>query len=230
VARLRHREGASIVIPWREGAPGRREALDWIASQHSQNGYKVVIAEPEVVEPWCKADAVMPAVEASDGCVIVADADVWVMPAALASAVRAVTVGAASWAVPHKMVYRLNKWGTERWYKGLMPAKRKMYDRKPYVGVLGGGIVVAHRDTLLDVPLDRRFKGPGHEDEAWGIALRTLLGEPWRGTAPLYHLWHEPMPRLSHRRGSIENWKMYVQYAEARGHADTIRMLLKDAR
>lgn len=177
----------------------------------------------------------MPEIEAAEpGIVVVADADVW--SDGLTSAVRAVTVGAAEWSMPHGKVYRLNPESTLKLLAGeepvLRPQRRREpawpLSRRPYEGVLGGGIVIAHRDTFLEIPLDPRFKGPGQEDESWGYAIQTLAGSGWHGKAPLFHLYHEPLPRLSHRRGSKESWDLYRRYAEANMNKAAMRSLIEE--
>jgi hypothetical protein len=84
-------------------------------------------------------------VERSSADVIVlADADVWTD--GIPAAVKAVEDGAA-WAVPHQLVRRLDENGGEA--------------ERPYVGIEGGGVVVAPREVILSCPLDVRFVGWG---------------------------------------------------------------------
>ena len=72
------------------------------------------------------------------------------------------------------------------------------------------------RKLALDIPLDPRFVGWGGEDLAWGYALTTLAGEPWRSDEPLYHLWHPTPARQSRKLGSSENERVRRLYREAR--------------
>lgn len=198
------------IIPWRPGCPHRARALEHVLSLHE---YPVTIAEAPPGD-WCKALAVMPAVERSSADVIVlADADVWTD--GIEAAVKAVEDEAA-WAIPHQLVRRLDENGGEA--------------ERPYVGIEGGGIVVARRETLLDVPLDPRFVGWGQEDESHGVALTTLHGRPWRGTADLTHFHHPPQPRLSRARGSRESWELRRRYMRARHDKRAMRELVAEAR
>jgi hypothetical protein len=87
--------------------------------------------------------------------------------------------------------------------------------QRPYRGYRGGGFVVAPRKTLIDIPIDPRFVGWGHEDSAWAWALMTLAGNPWRGTAPLVHLWHPPQERPSRRHGSAQSMELERRYQAA---------------
>lgn len=217
---------AVVVVPWRH-SPQRERVWRWVKARYAEKHPDWPVHVSGTSEgPWVKADAVMPKIEqAGDDVVVVADADCWC--AGLESAVLAVTCGVAEWAVPHKTVYRLTEDATERLIGGEVPLPLET-ERRPYHGVWGGGILVAHRDTFLRVPLDPRFQGPGQEDEAWGVALWTLAGQGWRGTADLLHLWHDPLPRLSHRRGSLKSWKLYQRYARAREHPEQMEALLKE--
>ena len=158
--------------------------------------------------------------------VLVADADVWTDD--IYEAVAEVQAGAA-WAVPHRGVYRLTEQATRELVLG-EPWEHLETVERPYLGVEGGGIVVIHRSLLLQVPLDPRFVGWGQEDESHGIALRTLLGPPWRGKAPLAHLWHPPQSRISRTRGSEEGWRLRRRYLKAQRDPRAMRALLEEAR
>lgn len=158
----------------------------------------------------------MPEIRSSDAeIVVVADADVWTD--GLSAAVTAVKDG-APWAMPHTEVHRLSKDG-----RGLA--------QEPYRGALGGGIVVAPRQTLLDIPLDPRFVGWGQEDHSWGLALTTLAGIPWRGEATLTHFWHPPQERITRKYGSVESKALYLRYVTAaRTDPRAMRDLIEEIR
>ena len=51
-------------------------------------------------------------------------------------------------------------------------------EEDPYPGNPTGTLLVIPREMVLDVPPDVRFKGWGQEDEAWGGALKRLVGNP----------------------------------------------------
>lgn len=156
------------------------------------------VVEAPGPDPWIKAEAVNPAVAATDAeIVVVADADVWTD--GLERAVYAVACG-EPWAMPHGIVKRLTEASTAHYTAGATALAADL-DRPAYQGLWGGGIVVAPRLTLLDVPMDPRFVGWGGEDVSWAIALHVLAGPGWRGTADLIHLWHPPEPRMSGKYG-----------------------------
>lgn len=185
------------------------------------------------VGDWCKARSVGLALDDSPDVdvLVVHDADVLVAPAALRRALDAIDRGAA-WAVPHDQVRRLTRASTEDLMeRGPYQAGGHRLDRPAYRGVAGGGIVVIRRDVYDQCPLDPRFCGWGSEDEAWGWALETLHGQPWRGNAPLTHLWHGPQPvaRRSTRGDSIRLWRAY-RSAQQAGDMTAMAVLVAGAR
>lgn len=219
----------SVVVPWRADGGHRDRAWTWVQARWTElhPTWQIVVGEPPD-GPWCKAAAVADALTKADGSIlVVADADVWCD--ATRAAVEAVH-RSVQWAIPHGKVYRLTEDATNGVLAGeARPAPAAGLDRTPYVGVEGGGLVVLHRDTYRQTPLDRRFVGWGQEDESWGLALRTVVGPPWRGVAPLWHLWHPPQPRLNQHVGSQPGRALHVRYqCAARDGVDAMRALLAE--
>lgn len=216
-----------VVIPYRDGCRYRARALAWVLARYRERhpAWRVTVAE-HPAGPWVKAAAVMPAVRGSRADVlIVADGDVWCD--AIAPAVAAVQDGAA-WAVPHRLVRRLTDQATALTIAG-SPWERLTLAERPYTGREGGGLVVASRDTMREVPMDERFVGWGREDQAWAMALTTLRGPCWRGHAPLVHLWHPPQPRPDRKRGRPETEALFRAYCRARRSPARMRALLDGA-
>lgn len=202
----------TVVVPWRP-APDR--VLIWadLRQRWEALGYQVIEgACPD--GPWSKGAAVADGMSRAEGVVVVADADVWCD--GTDEAVAAVEAG-AKWAVPH---FRVLRWG----------GHGRALAEPPYPGRIGGGLVVLTRATYDRVPMDPRFHGWGQEDEAWGLALRTMLGKPWRGYADLNHYWHEPAPRDSRAVGSDESAALYRRYAAASRNPALMRELLEEVR
>lgn len=161
---------------------------------------------------------------APDGIVVLHDADCFC--AGLGDAIAAVANGAA-WAVPHTFVHRLTQEATASTLSG---RPDMTVEQKPYPGIVGGGIVVARRETLLEAPLDPRFIGWGQEDQSFGFAMSCLFGEPRRGHADLIHLWHPHPPRMDRKRGSPENWALRERYDKARWNRAAMRELIEEGR
>lgn len=164
---------------------------------------------------------------------IVADADVLIDPDHLRRAVTAVT-GAATgfkWAVPHRTVRRLDQKATARVHADSWPSEGMHLNEPVYAGHAGGGIVVVRRETFDACPLDPRFAGWGHEDDAWATALRCLHGRPWRSSrTPLWHLWHPAAPRRSRQFGAEESYALYRRYAAAAGKPTRMAEIVEEAR
>ncbi|WP_067226624.1 hypothetical protein [Streptomyces sp. NBRC 109706] len=211
----------TVVIPWHPGCPHREAALGWVLARWRAAGYEPLLGRAPA-GPWRKAAAVADGLRrAAGGVLVVADADVWTD--GIGEAIDAVA-GRAPWAIPHGPVRRLTRVATDAVLSG-GPLDGPL-EQPPYRGFEGGGIVALRRDLYNKVPLDRRFAGWGQEDEAWALALRTLAGPPWRGDAPLWHLWHPPQARDSRRWGSANSRALYRRYRRAAGRPDGMRTLL----
>lgn len=163
---------------------------------------------------------------------VVHDADVVVAPATLTRCITAVGEG-APWAMPHRTVHRLTAGATTAVYDGArIEDQQHQLDRPVYHGKVGGGVTVLHRRVWDDCPMDPRFLGWGGEDEAWGMALHTLHGAPFRPESMdqrLWHLWH-PHPAPGQRFPvSAECRALFSAYRRAVGRPDTMRSLLVGA-
>ncbi len=218
---------AAVLIPWRStDCPHRTRALAFVLSRYASTGWPVVIGQPPP-GPWVKALAVADALTQTQAeILILADADCWTD--GLPAAVAAVQEGAA-WAIPHRGVHRLNEDATTRYMAG-EPLDGLPLGERAYLGVEGGGIVVVRRDVYEDCPLDARFTGWGSEDESWGaFAMRCLHGPPWRGKAPLVHLFHPPQERATRSFGSMEGRDLRKRYVRAQHDPAAMRRLIQEA-
>lgn len=210
-----------VLIPWRPGCPHRQAALAHILDRYDTIGLRTVIGECPP-GPWRKALAVDAAIAHSTADLfVVADGDVWCD--GLPDAIEAVEDG-APWAVPHRLVHRLTEAATAAVLAG-GPLEGDTAER-PYKGRPGGGITVIRRTTYEQVPLDPAFAGWGQEDDSHALALRCLTGEPWRGMADLWHLWHPPQERRDRGSGSPESVDRYVAYKRAKKNPEAMRQLV----
>lgn len=216
-----------IIIPFAGGCMHRARALAWVIA-HAP--YRVTVTKAPA-GPWRKAAAVNPAVADSRAdIVIVMDGDVHVEAGGMQAAVQAVADG-APWAIPHTLVHRLSATATDRLLAGEALLDTGMpggLDQAPYLGIAGGGVVVATAATLRRIPLDERFIGWGQEDVAWGLALRVLAGQPWRGDADLIHLWHPPQQRMNRKIGSVAGQQLCRRYLAARRDPAAMLALIQE--
>ena len=233
----------TVVVPWRDGCDHRRRALAWTLPRLERAADQVLIGELPAEAPWCKAAAVAAALPEVTGDVLaIVDADLGIDDELwLQRCVTALVVG-HDWAMPHGPVWRLGPAGTDRVVAGDAPddwvtpkvvtdsklGRSDLLDQPPYNGFDGGGCVVLPTELYERVPLDPRFVGWGQEDEAWAHALSTLAGEPWRGEANLWHLWHPPQPRMDRRWGSPASEALGRRYEAASGDPDTMADLVAE--
>lgn len=217
----------SVLVPYRPGGcEWRARAWAYVRAHYGQlhGGWELVVGS--CAGRWSKGAAVADALGRATGEVLVlADADSFCDPDVLAGAVAGVAGGRYAWAVPHRLVYRLSRRGTERLYGGqLQPGH---VARKPYLGPAGGGIVVLPRAAYEAVGgIDERYLGWGGEDVSLGWALDALVGPYHRHGARLYHLWH-PHPAPSHR-GSPPSEALAARYRAARTNPDLMSALVRE--
>jgi hypothetical protein len=219
----------AVVVPRGGECPHRERAWQFVRERYASAhpGWEVREARAPA-EEWCKARAINPAVEATSAEIVIqADCDVWTD--GLDAAVDAVRDG-APWAIPHIFVHRLDEAGTAAVLEGADWRRQPLAcpEGRPYRGIAGGGVLVALRETLRAVPLDPRFVFWGQEDESHAMALSTLYGEPWRGSADLLHLWHPPQDRYTRRRGSTEGWALRGRYSAAREDPAAMAALIEE--
>lgn len=213
----------SVLVPWRPDGGPRDAAWEWVRRRWEQTYPQwQLVTGTGPAGMWCKAAAVADALTRATGSfLVVADADLWCD--GVSQAVQAVFDG-APWAMPHGKVCRLDRHATAQVLAG-GPLGGGL-TQPPYRGVPGGGMVVVPRDVYKIAPLDSRFVGWGQEDTSWAVALDTLAGNGWRGTHPLFHLWHPPQPRMNRHVGNAAGWALHNRYLMARGNRVEMRALL----
>lgn len=216
----------SVLIPFAATDPWRIEALAYVQDHYRSLGWTTHLGTCE--GEWRKAVAVHDALsQTSADVLVIADADC--VCTGTPEAVQAVIDG-APWAVPHKRVVRLTEQAARDVYDGASPHRHMPTTQQPYVGVVGGGVVVLTRQAWNTAPIDPRYTGWGQEDESFGFALECLYGRPWRGRADLFHLYHPPQPRASRRIGSEASKALLRRYHAAIKDPDAMRELIEEGR
>lgn len=219
-----------FIVPWADyGCEHRRAALTYVGAHLSEHHGGYALAELNADQPWSKGAAIaewdvmanLRGDHERTDMYAITDADVIVDPAAVSAAIEVVAAGRAQWAMPHRQVWRLDRASTTALLAGELSGARR-YERR-YQGVEGGGMVVIAADLYRQAPFDTRMVGWGGEDLAAGIAWRTLAGPPWRGQAPLVHLWHPPQPKLTPAVGSRANHLLLGEYRKVAGDPSRMR-------
>lgn len=223
-----------ILIPHRsDGGAHRDTNLAWVQGQWRTHFPDWPVHVGTHTEgPWDKAAAVADALARSSArMIIVTDNDVWVhRPRDITRAVEA--TARTGWAMPHNRVFRLNAAHTRAYQDDptLPPGKLRLV-RSSYRGVMTGGIFVIDRQVYLDHGgLDPRFLGHTGQDLSFGYALQTLVGNPWRGTAELVHLYHPPNPARHDESLQKTNRALFDRYSRARHHPITMRKIIQETR
>lgn len=229
----------AVLVPWRPSVEDRRQNWDFISFVWARlrPDWRIFSADSETDE-FSRTQALLAARARADDdtdVFVVADADCWVGSGHLTRAVDEAL--AHGWAVPHELVYRVDEWWSRHirydWTlgtlngalahpEGLPLSRDNDQDSKPYKGNPTGTLAVFTREVFDRIPPDPRFVGWGQEDQAWAMALKCLHGKPWRGSAPLIHLWHPSEPRKSRVVGNDANWALLERYRAAR--LDPVRM------
>jgi hypothetical protein len=212
-----------IVIPWAGDCVYRASARSYIESRWRSLGFNVVIGE--IDGPWSKARAVAAALAHSTATtLVVTDGDVWSDSAP--SAAQSVDDG-GQWAVPFATVRRLTAPASQLVIDG-GPLEGRLV-KSPFRAVPGGGMVILRREQYEIVPLDPRFVGWGHEDEAWGMALTSAFGRCAMSNTPLWHLWHPPQDKARTPNRMVSQ-QLRGRYSAARRDPNAMRQLVTEAR
>lgn len=193
--------GVSVVVPYRAGDPHRDRSWAWVRAWYAEHLPEAEVVVADSTGPWNKPEAVNRAVRAAtEDLLVLADADVFLGDVAhLRLALDAVRQG--RWVIPHRMVKRLTEDATEDILSNpvTFPDPDPRFIRLPYIGFPGGGVVVLSRQMFDSVNgMDEAFAGWGGEDVAFACALDTLVGRHLRFSADLWHLYHDPGPRMRH--------------------------------
>ena len=223
----------SVLVPFRGGEPHRDRAWGFVRAWYETTfpDWQIVVGTSDA-EGFSRTQGILDAYSRAEGDVlVVADADCFTdgLPEAVGN------VETMGWAIPHLMLHRLSADSTALViegvdWRGLPLSSDNRQDSKPYVGFETGTLLVITRDAFDCAPPDPRFVGWGHEEEAWSLALRRLVGAPWRGTADLVHLWHPPAERQARGRGNDANFNLYTRYRLARHDVKKMHALIEEAK
>lgn len=91
---------------------------------------------------------------------------------------------------------------------------------------VGWGPIVAPREMLLDIGYDERFVGWGGEDDAFGVAMATLVGQPNICPGTVWLLYH-PNNDIDHPHYQ-DNLRLLAQYRSNVGDPVAMRRLVDE--
>lgn len=209
--RTPHREQKiSILVPFRpeKGDRDRKKAWKWVEQWWKDNvpDVEICVAEDDGTEPFSKTQAVNMAYAKATGDVfVVADADSFMEPKALANAIR-VARQTGRLVVPWKRVLRLSEKDSKaqlRRHKNLIEMTDEVVERcfESPIPETAGTLFVIRRDAFERVQgMDPRFRGWGHEDVAFARACHTILGPTMYGSDDVISLYH---PRPTGTKGRV---------------------------
>lgn len=221
----------AVLVPFRGGCPWRERAWAWVHARYEAQGYDVIVGTT-AAKGFSRTQAILDARTQTDADVLViSDADVFCD--GIADAID--QAESHGWAVPHRLIHRLSEAATHRVllgddWRGQSLSQDNPQDRKPYKGHEAGTLLVTTADAFDTAPPDPRFVGWGSEDDAWSLALRSLVGAPWRGDTDLVHCWHPPEPRQSRVVGNPHNARLLRRYRAARRSPQLMAELIEEGR
>lgn len=231
----------SVLVAFRESGDGERTRLwEWIRArlEAEHPDFEIVLGTDDGVDPFHKTLADNRAARGASGDVFyIADSDTWVTPSRLRAAVAGAATDRASWWRPWTEKLRVGERVTAEllarpewdgsldrlWWK--TRENRNSHWAAP-------PLVLSREAFEAAGGYDERFRGWGHEDDAFAHVLRGLFGESVsiRGTA--IHLFH---PRIGRSGSDLwpgqtsreDNRALALRYRDAERSPAKLRALLE---
>lgn len=200
----------SIIVAFRDSSESQHRSRLW---DFLQAQYVLQLPEAEVVvgqddgtEPFHKTLALNRAVASASGdLLLLSDADTWLPTAQLREAMAGIEADPTSWWRPWNIKLKLGEsdtnWvlGHKSWNGELLqnadhPSRREnlntYWAAPPHL--------FTRNQYERAGRFDERFRGWGAEDEAWALAMRSIVGRPKLARGYAIHLWHERLGRSGH--------------------------------
>ncbi len=223
----------SVLVPFFRDSEHRDRLLWWFAFHVARTlpGAETIVGlDPGPGPGFSRAAAVNDAAgRATRDVFLICDCDL-VFPAE--GVARALTSG-APWMIPYTICSGLSQADTAEVLDGAHDPAR-LDDLAPVSvreGTIGGMCLVPREAFARVGGMDPRFRGWGCEDNAFYMAMGTLVGEPARLPCTIHHLWHPDGRPASAQAGLyIQNRALYARYLAAHGDPGAMSAILDEWR
>jgi glycosyltransferase involved in cell wall biosynthesis len=212
-------ESIQAVVPWRN--PGCSHRVK--AWEHAQQQWPDIVIGEAPEGPWNIAAALNNGIaKATADILILTGADVVVDRGAYEAAIKVAEKG--RWAQAGHQYMRLKEASSKAMIAGVTDVWMDGSLMESYIGL---GPIVAPRQMLVDIGYDERFVGWGGEDDAFGLAMATMIGKPKICTGTVWLLWH-PVTKVANSPAYKANLELLKRYQAANGHKVEMQALLDE--
>ena len=223
----------SVLIPFKSDDGGFRDLNFFYVKKR----YETLMPDVELVigeddsEPFNRARARnLAAAKATGELFVLADADIF-FGTKLIDKIKAIAE-LHPWIIPFHRGYKLTPAATREVTKTgelQLPINFKNIGVDENCNYPGSFMNVMSRQAFETVGgMDERFTGWGPEDQAFAMALDTLVGKHFRMDETIFHLWHPPVEyRHQYCRSNDDLQKRYCQ---SNGDAGAMFSLINERR
>lgn len=219
----------SVLIPYREDGGRRDQIFEWILDRYAalMPDADICIGMDRKNHEFNRSAARNDAFEQADRrFLLIADADTIPEPDAITEGIQMILNG-APWVIPYGTYYNLSEEKSNEILRS-EPESAIVFEDKDCEHIINStaGMLLMERSVFAWMGgYDERFIGWGYEDNAFQVALDTLLGPHQRvESGRAIHLWH-PAPETNRFKQPMiqHNRELYMHYMKQRGKPDRMR-------
>lgn len=232
----------SVIVAFRDSTEEQERARvwDWIKPLYAAHlpDAEVVVGTDDGQDPFHKTVALNRAFEQSSGdLILLADSDTWCPSQKVRDAVAMLTMDPSLWVRPWNIKLKLGQADTEHllkkpagsWDGQFMPGADNARRRENLNTYWAAPPWLFTREQYERVGgFDERFRGWGQEDEAFCLAMRSIVGRPKTILGTAIHLMHprrgrsgkdqwigeEPVKGRTPNEGLVLDYKRLVRYPD----------------